>query len=202
MLFGMLSRLDPRNHILDGGSNPPWKGAILSAEGHAPSPDISDDPPDGENISGHARQHSAVSYAKRPNPSRCHLGCALRWAKRTKYRKGPNLPCEKLILGKRTCPGITEDTVPWAAQKWLNSSRCCLGFGLGWAQGSMCYMIVRIGASWRIYDWTVHVRWAEWSGGDAALRQITLTTCSTSCQLNRLCFFCEASSLQTYLSLL
>jgi len=46
---------------------------------------------------------------------------------------------------------MLEDTLRWAVQKWLNRSRCCLVSGLGWA---------------------------EWSGGDSALCQITLTTCS------------------------
>jgi len=29
MLFGMLSWVDPRNHVLDGGPDSPWEGAIL-----------------------------------------------------------------------------------------------------------------------------------------------------------------------------
>jgi len=34
MPFGMLSRMDPRNHILDGSIDPLWEGAILTGEGH------------------------------------------------------------------------------------------------------------------------------------------------------------------------
>ena len=33
MPFGMLSRVDPRNHILDGGIDPRWEGAILRGKG-------------------------------------------------------------------------------------------------------------------------------------------------------------------------
>ena len=45
MLFGMLSRLDPRNHILYGGSNPPWEWANFERERACPE-------------SRHLRQHS------------------------------------------------------------------------------------------------------------------------------------------------
>jgi len=30
--FGMLSRVNPRNYVLDGGPDPPWEGAILSGK--------------------------------------------------------------------------------------------------------------------------------------------------------------------------
>jgi len=46
------------------------------------------------------------------------------------------------------------DCLPWSVQKRLNQSRYRLGCGLGWVQGSTCYMGVHIGE----YDWTVHVR--------------------------------------------
>jgi len=36
MLFGMLSWMDPRNHILDGVQIRPWEGAFFE-EGHAPA---------------------------------------------------------------------------------------------------------------------------------------------------------------------
>jgi len=55
------------------------------------------------------------------------------------------------FLAERTCSGMPEDTPRWAVLKWAaNRSRCRLVSGLGWV---------------------------EWSGGDAALCQITLTTC-------------------------
>jgi len=47
------------------------------------------------------------------------------------------------------------------------------GCGLGWAQGSMCY----VGAHWRNLANRIEPSicgWGEWSGGDAALCQITL----------------------------
>jgi len=38
--------------------------------------------------------------------------------------------------------------LPLSVQKWLNRKRCCLGFGLRWAQGSTYYMGVQI-PMWR-----------------------------------------------------
>jgi len=58
---------------------------------------------------------------------------------------GPNEACIRWgqiphvkgqLLGKRTCLGMPDDTLPWAVQKWLNWSICCLSCGLGWAEGS------------------------------------------------------------------
>jgi len=37
MPFGMLSRVDRRNHVLDGGTHPTLEGVILTGEGHAPT---------------------------------------------------------------------------------------------------------------------------------------------------------------------
>jgi len=48
MLLGVLRRVSPRNHVLDGGSDPPWKWAIFR----------------GKDMPGHAQRHSAVSYGK------------------------------------------------------------------------------------------------------------------------------------------
>ena len=31
--FGLWAQTGPRNHVLDGGPDPPWKGAILGARG-------------------------------------------------------------------------------------------------------------------------------------------------------------------------
>ena len=41
-------------------------------------------------------------------------------------------PCEGAIIRERTCPGMPNDILPWAFQKWLNRSICRLGCGLGW----------------------------------------------------------------------
>ena len=32
MLFGLRTQVGPRNHVLDGGPDPPWEGAILKGE--------------------------------------------------------------------------------------------------------------------------------------------------------------------------
>jgi len=34
--FGLGTRVGPRNHVLDGGPDPPWEGAILRKERGAP----------------------------------------------------------------------------------------------------------------------------------------------------------------------
>jgi len=51
---------------------------------------------------------------------------------------------------KKTCPGISNDTLPSAVQKWPNRSWCRLDCGLGWTEWSMCYIGGQIGATWRI----------------------------------------------------
>ena len=64
-------------------------------------------------------------------------------------RRGVELPQAKgQFLGERTGPGMT--TLPWAVQTWLKRSRCRLGCGLGWAQGSIMLHGVHIGVIWRI----------------------------------------------------
>jgi len=87
-------------------------------------------------------------------------------------------------------------TLPWAVQKQLNRSRCCLACGLRWAQGSMYWVGSRSpmwrssfmvegmrdnSLPWAVQKWLNRSRcrlvsglvWAEWSGGDSALCQIT-----------------------------
>jgi len=66
-------------------------------------------------------------------------------------------PARKMAtLRWRAGPDISDDTPPWAVQKWLNRSRCCLGCGLRWAQGSMCYVGCALAQPGE-YDWIVHV---------------------------------------------
>jgi len=33
MLFGLRTWVDPGNHVLDGGTDPPWEGAVLRGMG-------------------------------------------------------------------------------------------------------------------------------------------------------------------------
>jgi len=66
-------------------------------------------------------------------------------------------------------------------QKRLNRSRCRLGFGLGWVQGSMRYVQ---GAHQRHLANTTE---PSMCGGDAACCQITLATCFDSLCMTR-CF--------------
>jgi len=61
----------------------------------------------------------------------------------------PDRPMQRgHFLGGKHARACT--TLLRAVQKWLNRSKCHLGCGLRWAQGSMCYMGVHIGATWRI----------------------------------------------------
>jgi len=54
----------PGNRVLDGGPDPPWKGAILRGKGRP--------------IVKYRELWSSVQ--KQPNQSRCRLGCRLEWA--------------------------------------------------------------------------------------------------------------------------
>jgi len=84
---------------------------------------------------------------KRLNWMRCRLDCALGWAQGTMYciTWGFRFPMQK---------GIFEGGEGWPIVKyrdcllWLKQSRCRLGCGLEWVQGSMCW--VYIGATWWI----------------------------------------------------
>ena len=55
----------------------------------------------------------------------------------------------QFLKGKNT-PGHARRHCAVSCEKWLNRSRCRLVCGLGWAQGCMYYMVVPIGATWRI----------------------------------------------------
>ena len=79
-------------------------------------------------------------------------------------------PCEREILWNRTCRGVPVDTMQWAVQKWLNRSWCRLGCGLGWPKEAC----VKWGTHWRNMANTTE---RPVFGGDAALCQITLSTC-------------------------
>jgi len=56
---------------------------------------------------------------------------------------------KKQFLGERTS-GYGRWHSAVSPAKRLNRSRCHLGCGLPWAQGSICYMEVHIGSTWRI----------------------------------------------------
>jgi len=72
--------------------------------------------------------------AKTAHRSRWRLGCGLGWTQGATYSMGSRSTHAKgLFLGERTCPGMPDDTLPWAVQKWLNRSRCSWGCWLGWA---------------------------------------------------------------------
>jgi len=50
-------------------------------------------------------------------------------------RRGSRSLMHRGNFGERTYPGMSDDTLSWAVQKWLNQSKCRLVYGLGWAVG-------------------------------------------------------------------
>jgi len=148
MLFGLSTQMGPRKHVLWGIQIPMQRGNFYGK--------------------GHARAclTTFVSCAKMAEPIDMPFGS---WT----CVHGSRSPCKKAIFRERKCLDMPEDTLSWAVQKWLNRSRCRLGCGLGWTQGSMCYM----GVHWRNLANTTEPTefgWAEWSSRDVALCEITL----------------------------
>jgi len=64
MPFGLWAWMGPRNHVLDGGPDPPWEGTILGK---------------GRPIVKY-KDFLPWAVEKRLNWSRCHLGYGLGWA--------------------------------------------------------------------------------------------------------------------------
>jgi len=135
----------------------------------------------GKGMPWHARRHSDVNCAK-PMPGDADVNCAKTaeliqmpcglWTQvgpRKHALDGSQIPCVKRqLLGERTCPGITDNTLLWAEQRWLNQSICRLGYGLGWAAGSTGSIVFarwhqcaitgrRISTTWWIR--TIHLWW-------------------------------------------
>jgi len=75
MLFGLRTQMGPGNHVLDGGPDPPMGRG---------------------NFFWGGKEHHIVKYRdtlrssvqKRPNRSRCHLGCRLGWAAGIMFQMG------------------------------------------------------------------------------------------------------------------
>ena len=118
MPFGLWPRMGSRNHVLDGSRSSHGKGQFWG--GGRPT----------------LKGRSAVSCAKTAEPIDMPFGL---W---TRVDRGPNEacmrwspdpPCEGAIIRERTCPGIPDDTLPWAVNKWLNrSTNFRLFCGLRW----------------------------------------------------------------------
>jgi len=146
MSFGVLSLVDLRNHMLDWGTDPPWDGAILRGKG----------------MPWHTWQHSDVNCAKLAEPIEMSFGLWTRVGPRKHVFDGAQIPRTKgQLLGVRTCPGMPDDTLLWAVQKWLNRSICRFGCGFGWVEASttsvvfarLCQCVVCHRVE---YKWTVH----------------------------------------------
>jgi len=95
MSFGMLSQVDPRNHVLDGIQIPTEMGNF-----------------EGKGMPRHARRHSDVSCAKTAELIEMPFGLWSRVELKKHGLEGCRSPCERAILGEKTCPGMPDDTVP------------------------------------------------------------------------------------------
>jgi len=82
MPFGMLDRLDPRNHILDGSTDHHVNGQFW---GGRACPDMPDNT-------------LTWTVQKRLNQPRCRWGCGLGWAQGSMYYLGPRSPCEGAVI--------------------------------------------------------------------------------------------------------
>ena len=87
---------------------------------------------------GMSLYHSRELLQKWLNQSRCHFDCGLWWAQGTHVLDGDRDPPWEgsLLRPKERSIVKYRDALLWALQKQLNRSRCCLGCGLGWAQGN------------------------------------------------------------------
>jgi len=96
------------------------------------------------------------------------------WPKEACISGSPDPPCEGAIINGMDMPGMTNDTLLWAVQKWLNQLICHLDCGLRWAEGSTCSVVFARWHHWRHLANTIEPSVCRC---DAALCQITLTTC-------------------------
>jgi len=116
---------------------------------------------------------TVMSPANTVNRSWCRLGWGLGWAQGTMYyiRSGPDRRMPREIFRGKGRPIVKySDSLRWGVQKRQKRSRCHSGLGLGLAQGN----VLGGGAHWRNLLNTIS---PSMCGGDAALCQITLTTC-------------------------
>jgi len=138
MPFGMLSRVDPRKHVLDGVQIPLGKGQFWG-EGHAPTCPTT---LWYKLCKNGWTDRDAVWVMDSGGPKEA----CIRW--------GPDPPCERAIIRGME---MFDDTLPWAVQNWLNRSICYLGCGFRCAEGSTCSIIfakwrqcAHTGANWQI----------------------------------------------------
>jgi len=75
-MFGMLSRVDPKNQVLDGGTNPPCEGAVFMGKG----------------MPAHAQWHTSVNCAKMTQPIAIPFGLWTRVGPRKHVLDGAQIP--------------------------------------------------------------------------------------------------------------
>ena len=130
--LGLRIRVGRRNHVLDGGSDPVGRGK-------------------GRPV---VKYTNSLPWAlqKRLNRTRCRLGLGFGWAHGTMYQMGLEVaPCEGAIFrANGTSAGMTDDTLQWAEQKWLNRSRC--SFWLWTRMGPRKHVFggMHTGTTWRM----------------------------------------------------
>jgi len=135
MPFGMLSRVDPRNHVLDGVRSPMRTGNF---EGKGMPPTCS---------TTFWRELCENAWTDRDAVWVMDSG----GPKEARIRWGQDLHTKGQLLGERTFSGMPDDILQWAVQKWLNRSIYHLGCGRGCAEGSSWEGTL---AQFGEYDWT------------------------------------------------
>ena len=164
VLFGMRTWVGPRNHVLDGGSDLPmgkgnfgWRRLIVKYRDRLPWA-----------VHKRLTDRDAVWDAELGGPKEPLVRSGLR-----------SLHGKEQLWEGKSMPGMTrwDDTLPWAVQQWLNRWRRCFSMDSGGPKET-CWWGYTL-AQPDEFDSIVPsmFQWTEWSGGDAALRQITLTTC-------------------------
>jgi len=164
ILFGLRTRVGPRNHVLDWGPDPRGKGQCLAMRGKG-RPTVK------------YRDTLRWIVQKWLNRSRCRLDCGLGWAQGIMYYMGPDPTCEATIIRGKD--------IPEHARR--HCRELCKN---GWTD-RFAVRVVDLGASkeaqvqsyspgcvnvthWRNLANTIQ---PSVCGGDAAFCQITLTTC-------------------------
>jgi len=110
---------------------------------------------EGKDVPRHARRHSAVNCAKVAEFDRHAVWVVgiVDGLKEPRIRLGSDPHARAIFRGQDmsiVMPGDTLPSLPVSWAKRLNRSRCHLGCGLVWADGSIVLHMGHIGATWRV----------------------------------------------------
>jgi len=157
--------MSPGNHVLDASRSPMGRG----------------------NYKGKweaVRRHSDTLPWAVQKSIKMPLGLWTRVGLRKHVLDGAQIPhANGQLLGERTWPGMSDDTLPWAVQKWLHLSVCRLGCDSGGPKKARVQSYSTGGATPMYPHGRAYGRHLANTikpsvcGSDAALCQITLTTC-------------------------